>query len=80
MIDRVLKSTYFDRFELTSIRGVFHKAFFQWQMTKISDKSADNQSETRISVAYNNNCHLSLMTSFVKHPPGLPYQKYEITF
>ena len=48
---------------------VFHKAFFQWQMTKISDKSADNQSEARISVAYNKNCHLSLMTSFMKHPP-----------
>ena len=26
----------------------FHKAFFQWQMTKVSDKSADNQSEARI--------------------------------
>ena len=37
-------------------------------MTKISDKSADNQSEARISVAYNKNCHSSLMTSFVKHP------------
>ena len=34
-----------------------------------SDKSADNQSEARISVAYNTNCHLSLMTSFVKCPP-----------
>ena len=49
----------------------FHKAFFQWQMTKISDKSADNQSEARISVAYNKNCHLSLMTSFVKLPHDL---------
>ena len=29
-----------------------HKAFFQWQITKISYKSADNQSEARISVAY----------------------------
>ena len=38
-------------------------------MTKISDKSVDNQSEARISVAYNKNCHSSLMTSFVKHPP-----------
>ena len=38
---------------------------------KISDKSADNQSEARISVAYNKNCHLSPMTSFVKHPPVL---------
>ena len=46
----------------------FHKAFFQWQMTKISDKSADNQSEARIS-AYNKDCHLSLMTSFVKQGP-----------
>ena len=35
-------------------------------MTKTSDKSADSQSETRISVAYNKNCHLSLMTSLVK--------------
>ena len=49
----------------------FHKALFQWQMTKISDKSADNQSEARISVAYNKNCHLSLMTSFVKWGPEL---------
>ena len=40
-------------------------------MTKISDKSADNQSEARISVAYNKYCHLSLMTSFVKCPPDL---------
>ena len=38
-------------------------------MTKISDKSADNQSKARISVAYNKNCHLSLMESFVKRPP-----------
>ena len=37
-------------------------------MTKISEKSADNLSEPRISVAYNKNCHLSLITSFVKHP------------
>ena len=29
-----------------------YKAFFQRQMTKISDKSVDNQSEARISVAY----------------------------
>ena len=40
-------------------------------MTKVIDKSADNQSEARISVAYNKNCHLSLMTSFVKRPPDL---------
>ena len=33
-------------------RDPFHKAFFQWQMTKISDKSADNQSQANISVAY----------------------------
>ena len=38
-------------------------------MTKISDKSADNQSEARISVAYNKNFHLAMMTIFVKHPP-----------
>ena len=43
----------------------FHKAFFQSQMTKISDKSVDNQSQASISVAYNKNCYLSLMTSFV---------------
>ena len=37
----------------------FHKAFFQRQMTKISEKSADNQSEARITVAYNKTviCH-----------------------
>ena len=40
-------------------------------MTKTSDKSADTQSEARISVAYNKNCHLSLMTSFVKRPPDV---------
>ena len=45
-------------------------------MTTISDKSADNQSEARISLAYNKNCHLSLMTSFVKWGPdaGLSFQ------
>ena len=53
-------------------RDPFHKAFFQWQMTNISDKSDDNQSEARISITYNNNCHLSLMTCFVKHPPPPP--------
>ena len=47
----------------------FHKAFFQWQMTKISDESVDNQSEARISVACNKNCHLSLMTRFCETPP-----------
>ena len=31
-------------------RDLFHKAFFQLHMTKISDKSADNQSEAMISV------------------------------
>ena len=36
---------------------------------KCSAKSADNQSEARISVAYNKDCHLSLMTSFVKRGP-----------
>ena len=49
--------------------GGFTKLFLQWKMTKISDKSADNQSEARISVAYYKNCHLSLMTSFVKRGP-----------
>ena len=43
-------------------------------MTKASEKSADNQSEARISVAYNKNCHLSLMTSLVKRPPGVGHQ------
>ena len=33
-------------------RRAFHKAFFQWQMTEISDNSVDNQSVARISVAY----------------------------
>ena len=50
----------------SEIRDPFYEAFFQWKMTNISDKSADNQSEVRILVAYNKNCHLSLMTSFVK--------------
>ena len=40
-------------------------------MTKISDKSADDQSEARISVAHKKNCHLSLISSFVKHPLGV---------
>ena len=44
-------------------------------MTNISDKSAYNQSEARISVAYNNNGHLSLMISFVKRPPGGRFSK-----
>ena len=39
-------------------------------MTKNSDNSANNQSEAKISLAYNRNCHLSLMTRFVKRPPG----------
>ena len=30
--------------------------FFRWQMTKLGDKSADNQSEARISRACNKNC------------------------
>ena len=52
----------------------FHKAFFEWQMTQISDNSADNQSEARISIAYmKQNCHLSLMTSFVKRPQVYMY-------
>ena len=40
-------------------------------MTEISDKYVDNQSEASISLAYNKNCHFSLMTSFVKRGPGL---------
>ena len=43
------------------------KPFFN---DKISDKSADNQSEARISLAYNKKCHLLLMTSFVNWGPG----------
>ena len=43
-------------------------------MAKISDKSDDNQSEARISVAYNTNCHLSLMKICVKHPPVIEYE------
>ena len=46
--------------------GVFTKPFFNDQLTKIIDKSADNQLDARIPVAYNKNCHVSLMTSFVK--------------
>ena len=53
--------------------GGVSQSLFQWQLTKISDKSADNQSEARISVAYYKNCHFSLMASFVKRPPGLAH-------
>ena len=45
--------------------------FSMTKISKISDKSDDNQSEARISVAYNKNGHVSLMTSFVKHPPAV---------
>ena len=51
--------------------GLFHKAIFQWQMTKISDKFADNQSNAMISVDYNSDCNLFLITSFVKKVPDL---------
>ena len=54
-----------------SLLGPVSQSLFSMTMTNISDKSFDNQSEARISVAYNNNCHLSLMTSFVKHPPDM---------
>ena len=40
-------------------------------MKNISDKSADNQSEARISLAINKNCHVLLMISFVKQGPGV---------
>ena len=56
----------------------FTKSFFQWQMTQISDKPTDNQSEARISVAYNKNCHLPLMKSFVKRPPDVTCTKHVI--
>ena len=54
-------------------------------MTKFSDISANDQSEARISVAYNKNCHLSLMTSFVKRPLGesmflLPKEEFNSRF
>ena len=51
--------------------GPVSQSLFQWRMTQISDKSADNQSEASVSVAYNKYCHLSLMTSFVKRAPGV---------
>ena len=41
-------------------------------MTNISDKSADIKpirSKDFSSLQYNKNCHLALMTSFVKRPP-----------
>ena len=40
-------------------QGKFGPNFFQWQMTKSSEKSADNQSEARISVAITKtvSCH-----------------------
>ena len=56
----------------------FTKPFFndKWR-GKNSDKSADNQSEARISLAnYNKNCHLSLMTSFVNWVPSAYYHWY----
>ena len=40
----------------------FTNPFFQWQMTKIRDKSADNQSEVRISVVTDD--------KFCETPPG----------
>ena len=40
-------------------------------MTKISNKSTDNQSEAMISLANNKICHLSPMTSFVKWGPDM---------
>ena len=67
-IGHIINVSFYYYYYLTFL-GPFHKAFFQWHMTKISYKSADNQSEARISVAYNRNCHLSLMTSFVKSSP-----------
>ena len=48
--------------------GPVSQSLFSMTNDKTSDKSADNQSEARISVAYNKICHLSLMTSFVKRP------------
>ena len=45
-------------------------------MSKINDESVDIQSEAWISVAYNKNCHLSLMKSFVKRPPGATIPDY----
>ena len=39
-------------------------------MTKIRDKSAELHLAARIPVAYNKNCHFSLMTSCVKQAPG----------
>ena len=56
---------------IPGIKPGFHKAFFQWQMIQISDKSADNQSEARISVAYNKNCQFVTDDKFCETPPGL---------
>ena len=50
-------------------QGGVSQSLFSMTMTKICDKSANNQSEARISVAYNKDCHLSLMTSFGKRAP-----------
>ena len=57
--------------QVNSTGSRFTKPFFNDKLQKISDKSVVNQSEARISVAYNKNSNLSLMTIFVKRPPGL---------
>ena len=45
--------------------GVFHKAVFQWKMTQISDKSADNQSEAKLSFVTDD--------TFCETPPGMAF-------
>ena len=54
-----------------SSTGGVSQSLFSWQITKTSDKSADNQSEARISVAYNIHCHFVADDKFCETPPGL---------
>ena len=58
---------------ICSLGPVSQSPFFNDRRKKNSDKSVDNQSEAWISVAYNKNCHLSLMTSYVKRPQMFLY-------
>lgn len=54
-------------------RDRFTIPFFRWKITKIISKSADNQSEVKISLAYDKNSRLSLIKSLVKRGPRFIY-------
>ena len=61
-------------------QGPISQGLFLMKNEKIGDKSANNQSEARISLAYNKNCHLSLMTSFVKWGPEMMGRLYNTCY